>query len=201
VNGLNADTIYYFRIYAINAAGNGTYSGVLSNKPLYLSIVVDNPGVAIGVAPGRMSSNKSTITASTNNSNGYNIAMSTATSNNSLVHSNPAYSIPSLGSTFTPTATTNLSGSASNWGFRANNLGNFGSTTTQETDEPTSGYSWAAVPSSANPLTLRSSNSPTDDGVTDTPFNMDVWFGVSATQTQAAGQYSVHVVYTIVAGV
>jgi alpha-tubulin suppressor-like RCC1 family protein len=205
VNGLTSGTVYYFRLIAVNAAGISPDSNVLSSRDLYLSIS-STGNMTLGVAPNRMSWNKNVVTVSTNNVSGYSITMSTETANTNLVHAlSQTSNIPTIANIYTssnPASSTTVNGwigSQSFWAYRVNGLGNFGTVSlSAQFDQTSTNASWAAMPNSGSPAIIRA-GTRTDDGIADTPQSTDVWFVASVIGSQASGQYSAKIIYTVVA--
>lgn len=145
--------------------------------------------VAIAVTPtasGAMSSNSDTVTVSTNNSTGYTLTLANGDTTTNLV---------SGGNTIAADAGTQASPSSTltnnRWGYRIVGVGGFGaSATSAETNVANSAYSWAGVPSSASPNTVKTTGATASGDVT------TVWYGVKADSTKPSGTYSDSVTYT-----
>lgn len=200
------NTAYCFRI--VNSGGvelnrYDQYPEIITSQDQYIGIQSNAPSgtVAIAVSPGTMSSNSDPLAVSTNAANGYNmtLAIDPDASGNALTHTiNATKVIAALPGTATPTAPAALSGGTSRWGFRIGGFGNFGATTTQETNTTTSAYSWAAVP--VNPLAVRQNALATDQTATggaNAPDSFNVWYGAAASAVQAPGTYQTEVIYTV----
>jgi hypothetical protein len=155
--------------------------------------------VPITVGPNSFSSNKSAVTVSTNNPDGYSLSLQ-ANSGDLAKVTAPTDTIPTIAgytatSPASSTTTTSLIGNNSFWAYRVNNLGSFGTTTAQETNLQTTAYSWATVPTSDT--TIRT-GTRTDNLTTNTPQVTDVWFGVSPTYAKVSGSYQATITYTAV---
>lgn len=145
--------------------------------------------VAIGVTPtasGAMSSNSDTVTVATNNSAGYVLTFSNNDTTTNLVSGANTFTADA-GTQAVPTSTlTN-----NRWGYRVDSVGGFGvGATTAETNVASSAFSWAGVPSSAAPNTLKTTATTATADVT------TVWYGVKADTTKPSGVYSDSVTYT-----
>jgi hypothetical protein len=212
-----ANTTYCFRI--ANSDGSALdqydqYPEVTTSSDEYITVTA-TPLINIGVDPNKMSSGAGTVNVATNAIGGYNLSLSTdltsaQPNNTSLIHTvNGSYTIAGLGTSFTPTSTTSLTGGSSAWGFRANYSGSpFGASTTTESNVSSSAFGWAHVPNKSSPLVIRTNSTATDNrgaGVDCNPLTnscsdvTDMYYGVSASATQASGTYQQTVVYTGVA--
>lgn len=145
--------------------------------------------VSISVTPtgsGAMSSQSDTVSVSTNNAAGYVLTFSNNDTTTSLANG---------GNTIAADAGTQAVPSSSltnnRWGYRVDGVGGFGAgATSAETNVASSAYSWAGVPSSASPNTLKTT-SATASGDTTT-----VWYGLKADTTNPNGTYTDTVTYT-----
>lgn len=145
--------------------------------------------VAISITPtgsGSMSSASDSVSVSTNNAAGYTLTFSNNDTTTSLANG---------GNTIAADAGTQASPSSSltnnRWGYRIDGLGGFGAgPTSAETNEASSAYSWAGVPSSASPNTIRTTATTASNQVT------TVWYGVKADTTNPNGTYTDTVTYT-----
>ena len=81
---------------------------------------------------------------------------------------------------------------ANTWGYRLNNT-TFGTTTTLETNTPTSQYTWARVQPSNMPDTILQSTTPTSNTT------IPIYYGLKVNAAQTAGTYTTTVRYTGVA--
>ena len=196
VTGLAADSMYDFRVAAINAAGTGAYSAIVTVKGFYIT-VSSSETLSVGAAPGKFSSVQDTVAVDTNNAAGYSLSMQSASSN--LTNSVSGSTIPTLtGYTYSSPASAStinsLIGSSSFWVYRVNGLGSFGSTTAQETNASSTAYSWATTPTTST--TIKTNSLPTDTGVASSPQNTVVWYGASATTSKSSGTYQATITYT-----
>jgi hypothetical protein len=70
----------------------------------------------------------------------------------------------------------------------------FGTSTIAETNTTETDYSWATIPTID--ITIKT-GAVTDNLTTNTPQMTSVWFGVSPTMSDVAGDYTVTVTYTV----
>jgi hypothetical protein len=160
--------------------------------------VTANGTVPITVTPNHFSSGQSIATVSTNAPTGYQLKLqATAADLNKVIA--PPGTIPALsGYTATsPSSASNTSaliGNTSFWAYRVTNQSSFGTTTTQETNQTSTAYSWATVPTTD---TVIRTGTTTDNLTTNTPQNTDVWFGTSPTLDKPAGAYATTITYTV----
>ncbi len=190
VTGLSAGTTYTFRVSAINSAGTSPPSTTATGTPLFITLS-SLPSVSLTVTPdssGRISSQYNTTTVSTNNAIGYTLQLSTTTTNRNLTRSGGSDTItPSSGSINSPTSLAN-----NTWGFRVDNLGSFGSGTFLETNLTSSTFSWAGVPASTLPATIKTTNSTASNDPT------IVWYAMKAAADRPSGNYTNTILYTAV---
>jgi hypothetical protein len=168
----------------------------------YISLSA-SPNVPITVSPNHFSSNKSTVTVSTNSPGGYNLMMSVDSADlpgqaNLTRSTTPFDTIPTIaGYTATlpasSTTTSSLIGNNSFWAYRVNNSGSFGTTTTPEHNSTTTAYSWATIPTID---TIIKTGTMTDNLTTNIPQDTDVWFGVSPTYAKTSGNYMAIITFT-----
>lgn len=145
--------------------------------------------VSINVTPtasGSMSSQSDTVSVSTNNTAGYTLTIANNDTTTNLVNG---------GNTIAADAGTQASPTSSltnnRWGYRVDGVGGFGAgATSAESNVASSAYSWAGVPSSASPNTLKNTSTTASGDVT------TVWFGVKADTSKPNGTYTDSVVYS-----
>jgi hypothetical protein len=145
--------------------------------------------VAIAVTPtasGAMSSASDTVSVTTNNATGYALTLANGDATTSLA--NGANTIlADAGTQGTPTA-----GLTNNrWGYRVDGVGGFGAgPTTAESNVASSARSWAGVPATGAPNTLKTTAATASADTT------TVWYGVKADTTKPNGVYTDSVTYT-----
>lgn len=141
----------------------------------------------IPTSAGAMSSASDTVTVDTNDENGFTMTLANIDTDTDLENGTdviPAHS----GTQASPTTLAN-----NTWGYRVDGIGGFGAgPTSAETDVASSAYSWAGVPSSASPNTIKTT-ATTAAGDTTT-----VWYGTMADTTNPSGTYTDTVVYSAV---
>lgn len=144
--------------------------------------------VSISLTPtagGVVSSASDTVTVSTNNAAGYTL---------SLANNDATTTLASGGNTIA--AHTGTQGSptalaANTWGYRVVGVGGFGASAySAESNNGSSSSTWAGVPATSSPNTIKTTAS-TASGDTTT-----VWYGVRADSTKVGGTYTDTVTYT-----
>ncbi|HAC56230.1 TPA: hypothetical protein DCF80_01905 [Candidatus Saccharibacteria bacterium] len=170
-----------------SAASNSANTTINANIGAAISITTSST-VTISVTPttgGVVSSSSDTVTVNTNEALGYTLTLSSSDTNTNLV--NGGDNIAAHSGTFgSPTTLGN-----NTWGYRIVGAGGFGGTAySGETNQGSSTSTWAGVPSSASPTTIKTTSST---AVNDTT---TVWYGVKATASQPNGTYSDTVTYT-----
>jgi hypothetical protein len=125
------------------------------------------------------------VTVNTNNALGYVLTLSDSNTVTDLTSG--ANTIAAHSGTFgSPTALGN-----GTWGYRIVNAGGFGAGAySAETNNGASTSTWAGVPSSTTPSTIKTTSSSATNDVT------TVWYGVKANSSQANGTYTDTVTYT-----
>jgi len=184
VTGLTAGVSYQFRVAAINSVGTGEYTAIVNGQ--LLSITVSSTAPVIAVVSNRTSSASTTVTVNTNNPTGYVLTMSASTADRTLKSNGDSIAAAS-GTMGSPAAL-----GANTWGYRINNLGGFGASTTVETNVTTSTYLWAGMPALSSPVVIAQSSVPATNATT------DVWYAIRASETTPSGSYVGTVTYTAV---
>lgn len=197
----DTDTVYSFRVSAINKAGVGAPSNVLSSRSGYIEFGVDNNEVNIRIEPtplGNISVRKNTASFRTNYANGVELSLYTdSSSDNSLRHE--AMSVNFVASVVgTPTQPSQLA--ANTWGFAipsgdSSVQTGFDASYDELSSVSTSGSKFAAVPVRGNGFVFEETVSANPEVINDT----DIYYGARADSSLPAGVYKTIVVYTIVA--
>lgn len=188
VTGLSTGTTYSFRVSAINSVGSSPPSAVATGEVTYLELNSTST-VAIDLLPtpqSRTSSASHTVTTTTNAPNGYNLSVSMAGADRSLSQDGQTI-LATSGSLANPTPL-----ELNSWGFRVAGIGGFGSGGSLETNVATSAYTWAGMPASTSPATIKTTSSPAQDDTT------TVWYGIRADTQKPSGTYSGTITYTAV---
>lgn len=170
-----------------SAASQTANTTINANVGSAISITTSTT-VTINLTPtagGVVSSSSDTVTVNTNNATGYNLTLADSDTNTNLVSG--GNNIAAHSGTFaSPTTLAN-----NTWGYRIVNAGGFGAGAySGETNQASSTSTWAGVPSSASPTTVKTTGSSASNDVT------TVWYGVNATSSQANGTYTDTVTYT-----
>lgn len=146
--------------------------------------------VNVDVAPsgaGAQTIASDTVTVSTNNVAGYNLKLAESTGSSDLVSGSDI--IPaSSGTQASPVVA-----AVNTWGYRVDGVGGFGAgPTSSASNQPVGSLTFAAVPATGSPNTLKSTSSPTTNDVT------TVWYQVTADTSTPPGTYTNTVLYTAV---
>lgn len=171
----------------VSAASSSANTVINATVNSVISITTASP-VAISLTPtvgGVVSSSSDTVTVNTNNTAGYTLTLADNDANTNLVSG--GNNIAAHGGTqAAPTALAN-----NTWGYRVDGVGGFGAGPyAQETNNGSSTSTWAGVPATGTPNTLKTTSSvATNDATT-------VWYGVRATSSQPNGVYTDTVTYT-----
>ena len=126
-----------------------------------------------------------TVTISTNDSSGFTLQLAETGASSALTSG--GNSIPaSSGTVSSPVTMT-----ANTWGFRVDSLSGFGSgPTSAVTNQAIGALTFAAVPATASPQTLKNTSGTASNNTT------TVWYGVAANTSQPSGTYTNSVTYT-----
>lgn len=149
--------------------------------------VSSGPTVAISLAPGGgtvVSSASDSVAVSTNNSGGYTLTLADADANTNLVSGSDNITA-TAGSQTTPTVL-----DVNSWGYAVGGVGGFDASYSAETNSGGSTSTWAGVPASGSPNTLKTTATTASSDPT------TVWYGVKVDSTQPTGTYSDIVTYT-----
>jgi hypothetical protein len=144
--------------------------------------------VTINITPtgvGSASSSSDTVSVSTNRAAGYNLKISDT--DTTLTLQNGANTLAAASGTYAaPAALGN-----NTWGWRIDGAGTFGAgPTSAQTNQASLSGTWAAIPSSASPTTVKTTaTTATNDTTT-------VWYGAMADTTKVDGTYTDSVTYT-----
>lgn len=148
--------------------------------------------VAISLTPtagGVVSSASDAVTVNTNSTLGYTLTFADSDASANLVSGGNNITPVSGGTFASPVVLTN-----GTWGYRIVGLGGFGGTAyTGETDAGSSTSTWAAVPVSGSPQTIKAPTGVATNDVT------TFWYGVKVNSSQPTGVYTDQVTYTATA--
>lgn len=150
--------------------------------------VTTSTNVAINLTPtpgGVVSSSSDTVTVNTNNTAGYTLTLADADATTSLASGGNTIAAHA-GTQAVPTAL-----AANTWGYRVVGVGGFGASAySAETNNTSSTSTWAGMPATGSPNTLKTTSSTAANDVT------TVWYGVKVDSSQPNGVYSDTVTYT-----
>lgn len=172
-------------VYGSGNYGNCDYGSctiTLADSGLGSMAVIPSPTGACTV-------NSDTVSVTTDDTVGYNLTMTTSTTNNAMQNGGNSISASS-GTAASPTTL-----AMNTWGYRVDGLSGFGSgPTSSESSGSVPGVSFAGVPASNQTATqVASSSSAANPAV-----NTTVWYGVCANATIPSGTYSATITYTAV---
>lgn len=172
---------------AVFAATDSANTTINASVAATISISTSST-VTLNITPtgsGSASSSSDTVTVSTNRSSGYNLKLADADATVTL--DNGGNSIAAASGTFaSPAALGN-----NTWGYRVDNAGTFGAgPTSAQTNQASLSGTWAAVPASGSPATLKTTaTTATNDTTT-------VWYGAKVDTSKPDGTYTDTVTYT-----
>lgn len=185
--GVGLSVVAALGVPAIAFAATDSESTVINAEISSVISITTSGTVALNITPvsgGSQSSASDTVTVATNNANGYALTMSDSDTDTDL--ENGANEIAAhAGTQGTPTALAN-----NTWGYAVGGVGGFDASYTTLSDQASSATTWAGVPSSAAPNTLKSTSVTASGDVT------TVWYSVKADTTNPNGTYTDTVTYT-----
>ncbi len=150
--------------------------------------VTTSTNVAINLTPtpgGVVSSSSDTVTVNTNNTAGYTLTLADADATTSLASGGNTIAAHAGTQAAPTTLATNT------WGYRVVGVGGFGAGAySAETNNTSSTSTWAGMPATGSPNTLKTTSSTAANDVT------TVWYGVKVDSSQPNGVYSDTVTYT-----
>ena len=144
--------------------------------------------VTLNITPdanGQSSSSSDSVSVSTNNSGGYTLTLADSDATTTLVNGGNTLTAHA-GTQGTPTTLAN-----NTWGYRSDGVGGFGAgPASTQTNVDTLSLTWAGVPASGSPNTLKTTATTASNDTT------TVWFGAKADTTKPNGTYTGTVLYT-----
>lgn len=144
--------------------------------------------VTLNITPdanGQSSSASDSVSVSTNNSAGYTLTLADSDATTTLANGGNTLTAHA-GTQGTPTTLAN-----NTWGYRVDSVGGFGvGPTSSETNVDTLALTWAGVPASGSPVTLKTTAATASNDAT------TVWYGAKADTTKPNGTYTGTVLYT-----
>lgn len=176
--------------FVIPAKADTNTTTVSSSIGSVISLFTTSGTVNINATPtagGVQTIASDTVTISTNNSAGFTL---------SLAETTAASALTSGGNTIPATTGTQASPvalSANRWGYRVDTVGGFGAGPTSAVSNQVIGaLTFAAVPATASPNTLKATAATATNDVT------TVWYGVAVNTATPTGTYTNSVTYTAV---
>ena len=144
--------------------------------------------VALAITPtasGSATSASDTVSVSTNNTAGYTLQLANNDATTNLASG--GNNIAATAGTFAAPAAMG----ANRWGFRVDGVGTFGAgPTSAQTNAASLSGTWAGVPASGSPVTLKTT------AVTATNDTTTVWYGAFVNSSTPNGTYTDTVTYT-----
>jgi hypothetical protein len=170
--------------------GSGSYGGCDYGS---CTLTLTSGGATgVNVAPtaaGRCTVQSDTVSVLTNSSSGYNMTMTTATTNNAMTGSSGSINA-SAGTAASPTTL-----AMNTWGYRIDGLSSFGAgPTSAQANGSIPSVTFAGVPASNQTPTAVASTAAAANPAE----NTTVWYGLCANDSVLSGTYSVSVTYTAV---
>lgn len=181
---LIAASVFVPAVYAASST-----AGTTVNVNIGSAISISTSGtVNLSITPaggGSASSASDSVAVSTNNATGYKLLLADSDSNNTLAKGSDTI-VATSGTFAAPAALANNS-----WGYRIDGSGSFGAgTTTAQSNVASLSGTWAKVPLSGSPDTLKTTaTTATNDTTT-------VWYGAKVDTTLPNGTYQGTVTYT-----
>ncbi len=164
-----------------------TISSVIGST---INVFTTSGTVSLNATPtgtGVQTTASDTVTISTNNSAGFTLSLAETTASSNLV---------SGGNTIAATTGTYASPialAANRWGYRVDSLGSFGAGPTSAISNAAIGaLTYAAVPATASPQTLKTTATTAVNNVT------TVWYSLAVNTSTPSGTYTNSVTYTAV---
>jgi hypothetical protein len=129
-----------------------------------------------------------TVSVSTNDGSGYTLQLNET--NGSTTLTSGSNTIPAT----TGTKSSPVAETAESWGYRVDSIGGFGSgPTTSLSNQPIGSLTFAAVPASTSPDTIKTTATTANNDTT------NVWYGIAVDTSVPSGTYTNSVTYTAVA--
>ena len=171
-------------VYAVTDSKTTTINAVIAST---ISMTTSGT-VTLNITPttaGSQSSASDTVTVATNNATGYVLTLSDADTVTNLAKGSDTITAHT-GTQASPSALAN-----NTWGYRVDSAGGFGAgPTTSLANVASSTQTFAGVPSSAAPNTLKTTASVASGDVT------TVWYSTKVTTVKPNGTYSDVITYT-----
>ena len=187
VGGLSVSIMFALSPIVASAVSQSSSTTVSAVVSAVISISTGGT-VSIALTPtagGVVSSSSDTVTVSTNRTTGYNLTVADADATTTLVSGSNTFTAHT-GTFGSPTTL-----AAGSWGYRVVGAGGFGGTAySAETNNGSSSSTWAGMPASGSPVTLKTTSSPATNDTT------TVWYGAKADTSQPDGTYTDTVTYT-----
>jgi hypothetical protein len=173
------------------AAGAATSNTIISSDvSAVIGVFTTNGTVNVDVTPsgaGAQTIASDTVTISTNAPGGYTLQLAESTAQTALVSGSDT--IPAISGTQASPA----AASANTWGYRVDGIGGFGAgPTSAASNQPIGSLTFAAVPATASPNTIKATSSTATNDTT------TIWYQVSVDTSTPPGTYTNTVVYTAV---
>lgn len=166
-----------------NTTINATIASVIS--------ITTSSTVALAITPdanGQSSSASDTVTVNTNDPDGYVLTLADSDATTTLANGGNSLTAHA-GTQGTPTTLAN-----NTWGYRVDSVGGFGAgPASAETNVDTLALTWAGVPATGSPNTLKTTSSTASNDTT------TVWYGAKADTSKPNGVYTGTVTYTATA--
>lgn len=172
---------------SLQAATSSASTTITATVAATISLTTST-NVAISLTPtsgGVVSSASDTVTVNSNSSSGYTLSLADADATTNLVSGGNTIAAHT-GTFAAPTTLAN-----NTWGYRIVSAGGFGATAySAETNNGSSTSTWAGVPASGSPVTIKTTATTATNEVT------TVWYGVKVNTSKPSGAYVDTVTYT-----
>jgi hypothetical protein len=178
--------------YSNGTYGSGAYGACQYGSACSITLIASG-AVGLNVSPAvgsKCTIGDDTVSVQTDDANGYNLALANGSTNTALIDG--AKSISAISST--SASPSPLSGNT--WGYRVDNVANFGSgPTSAQTNISPNSLTFSATPASNQTAdTLAATTTAAA-----TPTVSSVWYGICANVSAVSGSYTSQVLYTAVA--
>lgn len=190
-SGILAVSLVALTSLSLPAFADATSTTVSSAVGATISLLSSNGTVNINTTPtasGVQTTASDTVTVSANDSAGYTLKINETAASSTLTSGSNTIAA----TTGTPAAPVALT--ANKWGYRVDGVGSFGAGPTAAISSAAIGtVTYAAVPATASPYTLKTTASTATNDTT------TVWYSVATNTSQPSGTYTNSVTYTATA--
>jgi fibronectin type 3 domain-containing protein len=186
-----AGGVYSYSVTAVNTNGESGPSNTINVVVTPTITLTSNGTVNLNAIPtgnGVQTIASDSVSVSTNDGSGYTLQLNET--NGSTTLTSGSNTIPAT----TGTKSSPVAETAESWGYRVDSIGGFGSgPTTSLSNQPIGSLTFAAVPASTSPDTIKTTATTANNDTT------NVWYGIAVDTSVPSGTYTNSVTYTAVA--